>query len=224
MSDASEFLPTAGSRPVRVERSAAHYALHGLFLRLDFDFVGDRWQHALTIVRYDRHSTVLISCEGDSSNQSPPSPAFQDLRLESFSDHVHEFQLMGQSGPAVYSTAIRFDEGQAHIEFDTCARLRKPMLGFKAVSSYSTLPGWSLSSSGAGTALAWPSDLSPASSSIRVELMDIPDVGQSLFGQPQIHIGEGITIGWPVLPEKPSNSTFQTLRWRYRIALISPSR
>jgi hypothetical protein len=107
---------------IEVEKSADQYALRDDCLEIEFQFVGDRWQHSIALRYGNGWLPVLISEEGQPADAALPSPAFQDLRVEQLAEEVFEFQLMGQSGKGVYSAAVRFDAAERTHDFDLCAR------------------------------------------------------------------------------------------------------
>lgn len=218
----AQHLPSSVSRPVHVERSAARYVVQGTRLRLEFEFHDDRWGHRLQLLHAGVPIPVLTSLEGSAEDAAPASPAFQDLRLESFGDSVYEFQLMGQSGAAVYSAAIRFDGEQEVIEFDVCARFRKPGGSIQAVSTYEIASDWTagpIADEGFTLRNRALHDDSPA---IRIQLQEIPNPPSRAGFAPKISLDDTITVGWPDLPAENRGPGPLSLRWRYRIALISP--
>jgi hypothetical protein len=107
-----------------LETSAEAYVIRDGDLEVSFRRTGDRWHHAVRILHLDVWRPLIASEEGQPSSASPPSPVFQDLRCERFQENVVEFQLLGQSGSAVYSGAIRCDGATHTVDFDLCARGR----------------------------------------------------------------------------------------------------
>src|SRR5262249_783534 len=59
---------------------------------------------------------------GSPEETVPPSPPFQDLRLETFGDDTREFQLLGQAGRGAYSAAVRLEGETQTVTFDVAAR------------------------------------------------------------------------------------------------------
>jgi hypothetical protein len=119
-----------------LEKSTQTCTLHSDSLEISFSHIGDRWQHRVS-VRGDRQwLPLLLSEEGAADATKPPSPAFQDLRCEELPGGAFEFQLLGQAGNAIYSAAVRFDDGTQTIDFDVCARARAMQSDFSAKSHY----------------------------------------------------------------------------------------
>jgi len=107
-----------------LEKSADVYSLRDADFELSFRHVGDRWQHGVSLRHRGEWRCLLTSEEGAPTDDVPPSPPLQDLRLEQPAEMIYEFQLLGQSGKGVYSAAIRFDGTLRTIDFDLCARGR----------------------------------------------------------------------------------------------------
>lgn len=101
-------------------------------LQLSFSLAGDRWSHMISIADENDWRSVLMSLEGAPQDRYPPSPAFQDLRLERIDDVTQEFQLMGQCGSGIYSAAIRCHLERAEIDFDLCLTRRPSRSGATA--------------------------------------------------------------------------------------------
>lgn len=223
-------IPTASGHhstlvsPVLIERSATRYLLQGPKLWLEFNFMDDRWQHRIGMLSAADRSPVLSSVEGAAHDDAPPSPAFQDLRLESLSGSVHEFQLMGQSGPAVYSAAIRFDGESQLIDFDICARLRKSIAGFKTVSSYAVAEDWEAATADNDGAAIQRQGRSTTDRVLIIEPVEIRDSPQEHRHRAPIVVKETIVAGWDEQSIVPFGTGPLSLRWHYRMALISPVR
>src|SRR5436190_24097451 len=107
-----------------LEKSADAYSLRDADVELSFRHVGDRWQHCVSVRRDGKWLPLLTSDEGAPTDNIPPSPPLQDLRCEQIDDCIFEFQMLGQSGKGVYSSAVRFDASTHTIDFDLCARGR----------------------------------------------------------------------------------------------------
>ncbi len=91
-----------------VEESAQNYTLRAADIQISFRYIGDRWQHFISVRRDGDWLLLLASEEGTSAGRALPSPALQDLRFEKLDDDVFEFQVLGQAGHGVYSAAVRF--------------------------------------------------------------------------------------------------------------------
>lgn len=125
---------------MEVEQSADVNALRTGDLELTFRYDRDRWRHELAVRAESGWQTVLMSVEGLPDQALPPSPSFQDLRLERIDDETGEFQLFGQAGKAVYSAAIRFDGRLQTISFDVAARAQREGAERCAESRYEPAP------------------------------------------------------------------------------------
>src|SRR5690242_20177806 len=79
-----------GDCMIAVEKSAAAYSVREADFDLSFRHVGDRWQHAISIRNEGEWFRLLVSEEGTATDDVPPSPPFQDLHFEQFSDDVFE--------------------------------------------------------------------------------------------------------------------------------------
>jgi hypothetical protein len=214
--------PPPPCRKVCIEQSSARCLLQGTSLTFEFTFQGDRWRHTAALSHGGLAIPVLASLDGAAEDATPPSPAFQDLRLESFSDSVHEFQLMGQCGAAIYSAAARFDDSLNQVEFDVYARWRKPVEGFRAVSSYVPAPEWH-GESASRDCVTFRNRSEPTGAPLlALQAIEAPDAPPRLETWPAIRVETAIEVGWPVLPPGTLTSGRPSLRWHYRIALISP--
>lgn len=109
---------------MEITRSTTESCVTAREWRCTFHFSRDRWRHQFEIWNGDGWLPLLASHEGTPDNASPPSPAFQDLRLEQLGESTAEFQLFGQAGKTVYSAAIRCDTLAGTITADICARSR----------------------------------------------------------------------------------------------------
>ncbi len=107
---------------ITFEKSPETFIVRNTNLELAFSHLGDRWQHRVSVRTNGRWLPLLISEEGAANAECLPSPAYQDLRCEELPGGAFEFQLLGQAGRAIYSAAVRFDDGTQTIDFDVCAR------------------------------------------------------------------------------------------------------
>jgi hypothetical protein len=129
-----------GDGMIALKKSADAYSLRDADVELSFRHVSDRWQHCVSVLCQGGWLPLLTSEEGSPTDERPPSPPWQELRLEQPADEVFEFQLLGQAGKGVYSAAVRFDGGAHMIDFDMCARGRSNEKLLCTVSRY-VLPG-----------------------------------------------------------------------------------
>src|SRR5579863_112314 len=97
-----------GDCMIVLEKSADAYSLRDADFELSYRYLGDRWQHGISVQHDGQWRPLLTSQEGSATDDVPPSPPLQDLRFEQLADGVFEFQLLGQSGKGVYSAAVRF--------------------------------------------------------------------------------------------------------------------
>jgi hypothetical protein len=202
---------------IAVEESSEAYAVRGAALEICFRRLSDRWHHIISIPGTAESFPLLASDEGHPDAEIPPSPVFQDLRLERLSENVLEFQLLGQAGKGIYSTAVRFDEASQFIDFDVCARGRSAASPLCTASRYTptdALEICHLSRDGA-LAIEVPHlqvslELSP------VAVPEHPAVRCALVGEPaaaRVVVGHVRPSGTRVAGEAGS------ARWRYRINL-----
>ncbi len=104
----------------------------GFWLR--FERVVDRWRHVIECVEGGFWSWT--SMEGAAEDACPSSPAYQDLWFEDRGEACCEIQLMGQAGGAIYSAAVAVDEIERRVNFDVCARRKRPGIPVAAQSRY----------------------------------------------------------------------------------------
>jgi len=119
-----------------VEETAEQYTLSAAAIQISFRYIGDRWQHFVSVRHGGDWLRTLTSEEGSSGHNSLPSPALQDLRFEKLDDDVFEFQVLGQAGHGAYSAAVRFEGKSQEIDFDLCARGRSSDSPLCTESSY----------------------------------------------------------------------------------------
>jgi hypothetical protein len=184
-------------------------------LCLTFDrTLGDRWRHAVDIRTDSDWQTLFTSAEGSAADTDPPSPAFQDLRLEVVDSATAEFQLFGQAGQRVYSAAVRFNGATDAIDFDVCCRVPVKRLGGPIVSSYD----WP---DGRGESIVSdsdpPSPLRLPSHSVEIELPSLPNAVPCAWRT----TGEGssamLQFGRFDVAAVEAASSVVTIRWRYVI-------
>ncbi|MBI3860347.1 MAG: hypothetical protein HY290_00475 [Planctomycetia bacterium] len=121
---------------IELIKSPDAYQLRDGLCELSFRLVGDRWQHALTVRQGDAWRPLLVSDEGQPGDESLRTPVFQDLRCEEPGVGIVEYQLMGQSGPGVYSGAVRYSAADRTLDFDLCGRARSGTVGLCTFTTY----------------------------------------------------------------------------------------
>lgn len=203
-----------GRTLLTVKQTADSYVVASATLRLIFERAADRWRHIVDVFANDDWLTVLTSVEGTPSETLPPSPPFQELRLEQLDDITHEFQLFGRGAGHVYSAAVRVDGVAASIDCDLCVKPRHPGLIERAVSTYEVCSSDSINRASDSKII-----LNAAKANRRLSLESLP-----LDGHPPAR--------WTLAPSPhhaqitchdPAQSwaAAKTLRWHYRIGLIS---
>ncbi len=97
-------------------------------LRAVFELAGDRWSHRLEVKHQDQWTAVLQSEEGDPNEKWPPSPAIQDVDLQSDSDRGTVVYGVGMSGSSRWSLscARSQDSEESGLIFDVACRTRGP--------------------------------------------------------------------------------------------------
>lgn len=125
---------------LEIEKSADAYIVRSGNLLVRFEYSTDRWRHAIAVCGTREQPFLLSSEEGAPDDPRPPSPAFQELRLESIGSDVCEFQLFGQAGKGIYSAAVRFDGAAAEITFDVAARANRAGAEIHEGSAYAVAP------------------------------------------------------------------------------------
>lgn len=183
MSRLSSFPPDAGPPPGRIEALAAD----GARLVLDFTWQGDRYAHRLSLDGPDGARLLCESVEGDSAEEWPPSPAFQQLLVEPRGASAVAL-LVGMSGASHWSASIEPVPGSAAFLFDVACRIKRPPV--RLGSRYSPADSQA------------PPNLTPESPA---EALHEPrQIGVGPTPSPALDTGR--TPAFPV-----------TLRWRYRI-------
>ena len=204
---------------LHVDQSPHACELQSNGLRLSFDFSpGDRWQHGLDVLSDNEWRRVLTSVEGLPDEPHPPSPAFQDLRLERIDSHTAEVQLFGQSGQRVYSAAVRFDGSRDEIDFDVCCRLPRQQIGPPLVSSYRLPHGHRIESREEDSE---PSCLCLPPLPIGIGIPALPNQSPTGWRAETMNTGVSLQLGcFDVTPAVASKSAV-TVRWRYVIRFQS---
>lgn len=192
---------------LEIEKSAGAYVARCGELLLKFEYSTDRWRHELAIRRNGGWQALLSSKEGAADDALPPSPAFQDLRLEPISDEISEFQLFGQAGKGIYSAAVRFDGYSGTITFDVAARANRAGAEIHDGSHYEVPPAVSFSPTGDGGTFALQGDQVGVRLTSRCQLLYAPS------DPPLVLIRQH---------EADKSGVFQTVqnaRWQYQFGL-----
>jgi hypothetical protein len=92
-------------------------------LRLVFDRRGDRWRHRIEVLHDGMPITTLSSIEGVATDDWPPSPAFQNLDIQTFPGKGQIALLVGKAGSSHWSAAIEPDTAAAALRFDIACRI-----------------------------------------------------------------------------------------------------
>jgi hypothetical protein len=92
-------------------------------LRAVFNYGVDRWGHRIEVRREDQWVAAFSSIEGDSSDDWPPSPAFQHIHLQTFLLNGPTALLVGKAGASHWSAAIEADREAGALRFDIACRL-----------------------------------------------------------------------------------------------------
>jgi hypothetical protein len=105
---------------IAVETAADRHALVTPNFRIRFDWVEDRWIHALDLSIGGSWRMVAATVE---SSREPTeaervvSPAYQDVRLEGGADEMRAL-LLGQSGPHHFSAVVAMKETDHSVLLD----------------------------------------------------------------------------------------------------------
>jgi hypothetical protein len=92
-------------------------------LRVVFDHRIDRWGHRIEIRREDQWVTAFSSIEGSSSDDWPPSPAFQHIHVQSVAVNGPTALLVGKARGSHWSAAVEADRPAGVLRFDVACRL-----------------------------------------------------------------------------------------------------
>lgn len=94
----------------------------GSSLRIVFDHRGDRWGHRIELL--DNRSTIAAfeSVEGSAIDNWPPSPAFQNLDVETRTGERQIALLVGKAGGSHWSAAVEADAAAEVVAFDIACR------------------------------------------------------------------------------------------------------
>lgn len=92
-------------------------------LQLRIARIGDRFQHSLVVRLQDKEVVVLTSIEGNSQDDFPPSPPFQEVSVETI-DSKDVSLMTGMAGQSYWSASIEPDALNRSFRFDVAARLK----------------------------------------------------------------------------------------------------
>ena len=104
----------------------------GLALQVEFIWREDRFGHLLSVVDQEGTRTPLLeSIEGTSTDDWPPSPPLQSLRIENLSDGRQAALLVGMAGQGHWSASVEPVASEAALVFDVACRCSDatPQLG-----------------------------------------------------------------------------------------------
>jgi hypothetical protein len=189
-------------------------------LRIEFVRQRDRFVHRIGLVVDDNFSPLLTSDEGDASwgNAAPndhirgeidaawpPSPPFQELRIESRDYGQQVALLVGMAGSSHWSASVETDPHAGSTIFDVACRLREPArtLG----SRYRIAAGCQAELSGGEIRFE-------GTPGRRMSLTLDPAGIDNLFG---LHLRAGMPTIEPAEAEPPAGVPMKarTIRWKY---------
>lgn len=206
---------------IELEKSAEAYTVRAADMEISFRYLGDRWQHVVSLRQSGIWFPMITSREGSPADDTASGPALQDLRFEGLKDEIFEFQLLGQARSDVYSAAVRFDCAAAVIDFDICARGRASDGPLCTASSYQAADGEHV----------------PRVEQRQDSVMVVPHEGRALVIAP-VSIpdnppsecrlvsdigGWRITAGAAEITGSVPIQRARTIRWRYRMTIAGHS-
>jgi hypothetical protein len=97
-------------------------------LVLQFQRQGDRWMHFINVRRDGKMAALVFSAEGESEEEWPPSPPFQNLELQTLPGKSQTALLVGKAGSSHWSAAIEADPTAGVLRFDIACRIQKEPL------------------------------------------------------------------------------------------------
>ena len=100
--------------------------LAGRAIRVVFERVGDRWQHALEVRAAGAWRRAWHSLEGTSDQPWPASPPLQDLHAQRQPDGRTVILAVGRAGRSHWSTSVELDADGAALTFDVACRHVEP--------------------------------------------------------------------------------------------------
>lgn len=193
-------------------------------LRIAFEYTGDRWRHTVFLREGNRWTPLLASVEGTSAEATPPSPAFQELRVENIASALPGrnvlracvVQLFGQSGKDVYSAAVEVDHEHGTMDFDVALRSKHPERLAGAYSTYRLEPGWRLTAEPDGSQIAL--DRAERQPGVMIQSSPIEDSPGSRFEELHLDDGRGFRVGSIATSAWDAPARPRPVRWRYRLS------
>jgi hypothetical protein len=101
----------------------------GLHLRIEFQWLGDRFGHTISAVHPSGEIRPLLeSIEGTPADNWPTSPPLQSLSIETLKDGRRAALLVGMAGGSHWSASIEATPCRAEFIFDmACRHNRQPI-------------------------------------------------------------------------------------------------
>ncbi|MFO0899820.1 MAG: hypothetical protein U0836_20510 [Pirellulales bacterium] len=125
-------------------------------MQVGFTWLADRFSHWIAVREGAGWRRLLESVEGEGEAPWPPSPALQELHVETRGDHSVVALLVGRAGPAHWSLSLELAEqssGGSRLSYDLACRVGAApgWLG----STYRLAQGVRAERAGEGLQLAW---------------------------------------------------------------------
>ncbi|MGQ0635916.1 MAG: hypothetical protein ACT4QC_14990 [Planctomycetaceae bacterium] len=202
---------------IELKQTADAYVLQAGPLQLSFARRGDRWRHTISVGGNDQAHAILISREGPPDTPAPPSPAYQDLRVEPIASDVYEVQLFGQAGGGVYSAAVRLHGPSRSISFDLHARAQRAGALLCTTSRYVLADGVTLVNNDQPNSILFGID----GRELRLRLVaeSSAPIGPSAVMESTHGAEERIIAVAAVNAGRKGGAAAWNARWRYRIQL-----
>ena len=100
--------------------------IDGRLLRVEFNWLGDRFGHLISAVHKSGEIRPLLeSIEGAATDNWPPSPPLQSLSIETFPDGRRVALLVGMAGGSHWSASVEAVPDRAEFLFDLACRHAK---------------------------------------------------------------------------------------------------
>lgn len=193
-------------------------------LRIAFEYTGDRWRHTVFLREGNQWRLLLTTVEGTPAEAAPPSPAFQELRVENIESALPGrnvlracvVQLFGQSGKDVYSAAVEVDQEHGTMDFDVALRSKHPERLAGAYSTYRLEPGWRFSAGPDGSQIAL--DSADGKPRVMIQSTPIAEGPGSRFEELHMDGGRGFRVGSIATSAWDAPARPRSVRWRYRLS------
>jgi hypothetical protein len=117
---------------------------HGL--RVEFVRIGSRWAHRIWAVQPEASVVLLESVEGEDDQAFPPSPALQQLALQTVASG-RVAMLLGMAGQNHWSLAVESCVDSPRVRFDVACR-NQPSADAQLGSTYRPQVSWRLAEGG----------------------------------------------------------------------------